>query len=135
MKIVIDSYAWIEIFLGSQKGRLASDTIEEAEVVITPETVLAEIARKYLREGVKEGIIRSRLLTISQSTEVSRIDEECAVESSKAYLEIEKKAKNLKISKPSLFDAIVLATARLNESRVLTGDPHFRDLPETIWLS
>jgi predicted nucleic acid-binding protein len=57
------------------------------------------------------------------------------MESSKANLEIEKKAKNLKISKPSLFDAIVLTTARLNESRILTGDPHFRDLPETIWLS
>jgi predicted nucleic acid-binding protein len=59
VKIVIDSHAWIEIFLGSQKGRLASDTIEEAEVVVTPESVLAEIARKYLREVVKEGIIRS----------------------------------------------------------------------------
>ena len=135
MKIVIDSYAWIEIFLGSRKGRLALNSIEEAELVITPEIVLAEIARKYLREGVKENTVRSRLRTISESSEVSQIDEECAMKSGKAYLDIEEKARKLKINKPSLFDTIVLATARLNDSKVLTGDPHFRNLSETIWLS
>lgn len=33
---------------------------------------------------------------------------------------------------PSLFDAIVLATARVYDSKVLTGDEHFEGLPETI---
>jgi hypothetical protein len=35
---------------------------------------------------------------------------------------------------PSLFDAIVLATGRVFEAKVLTGDEHFRNLPETLWL-
>ncbi len=66
MKIVVDSYAWIDIFLGSRKGREAADAIQEAELVLTPGVVLAEIARKYLREGLKENVIRSRLRTIAE---------------------------------------------------------------------
>jgi len=45
VRIVADTYAWIELFIGSE----------------TPDIVLAEIARKYLREGVGKGIIIERL--------------------------------------------------------------------------
>jgi predicted nucleic acid-binding protein len=134
VKIVVDSYAWIEIFLGSEKGQSASQAIQDAEQVITPEIVLAEISRKYFREGAKEQLIRSRLTTISQSSELSQIDETTAIESGKAYLEISEKARKSKGQKPSLFDAIILATARVNKAKVLTGDLHFRDLPETVFL-
>ena len=134
MKIVVDSYAWIEIFIGSEKGQSASQIIQDAERVITPELVLAEISRKYFREGEKEQLIRSRLETISQSSELSQIDETIAIESGKAYLEITEKAKKSKGQMPSLFDAIILATGRVNKARVLTGDLHFRNLPETLWL-
>ena len=134
VKIVVDAYAWIEIFLGSEKGQSAMEEIQDAELVLTPETVLAEIARKYLREGVKEQIIRSRLRTITESSELTHIDESTAMASGKAYVEILEKARKEKIEKPSLFDAVVLATARINGGKVLTGDQHFKDLPETIWL-
>lgn len=115
-------------------GQSASKTIQDAEQVITPEIVLAEISRKYFREGAREQTIRSRLTTISQSSELSQLDEAIAIESGKAYLEIFERAKKSKERNPSLFDAIVLATARVNNAGVLTGDIHFRDLPETIWL-
>jgi predicted nucleic acid-binding protein len=134
VKIVVDSYAWIEIFLGSKKGQSAFREISDAELVLTPEIVFAEISRKYLREGANENIIRSRLQTIFESSEPSRIDEAIAIASGKAYLEIEEKAKKEKMEKPSLFDGIVLATARVNNAKVLTGDPHFRALPDTLWL-
>ena len=134
VKIVVDSYAWVEIFLGTLKGQSASKVIQDAEQAITPEIVLAEISRKYFREGVKEQTIRSRLDIISQSSELSQIDETIAIESGKAYLELESKAKKLKDKSPSLFDAIILATARAHGGKVLTGDIHFKDLQDTIWL-
>jgi predicted nucleic acid-binding protein len=31
-------------------------------------------------------------------------------------------------------DSMILATARQSGSRIVTGDPHFRDLEETIML-
>jgi predicted nucleic acid-binding protein len=33
-----------------------------------------------------------------------------------------------------LGDAIIYATALQYQARVLTGDPHFRDLPEVVFL-
>jgi len=35
---------------------------------------------------------------------------------------------------PSLADAIILATARILDAKVVTGDQHFRGLPNVIWL-
>lgn len=134
MKIVVDSYAWIEIFKGSSQGEVALKHIRDAELVLTPGIVLAEISRKYLREGVKEKVILARLKTITEGSEMVQIDELMAVESSKAYMELEAKAKKDKIDKPSLFDGLVLGTARTNKASVLTGDPHFKGLPETQWI-
>jgi predicted nucleic acid-binding protein len=109
VKIIVDSYAWIEIFLGSAAGGEAREKIMKADQVFTPDTVLAEIARKYHRE-------------------------EIALDSAKAYEELESKARKERLDKPSLFDAIVLAVARANDGKVLTGDRHFQNLHETVWL-
>ena len=51
MKIVVDAYAWVEIFIGSERGNKAREILAKARETYTPDTVLAEVARKYLREG------------------------------------------------------------------------------------
>ena len=33
-----------------------------------------------------------------------------------------------------MFDSIVLADARIQVAKVLTGDRHFAGLPETLWV-
>ena len=134
MKIVADAYAWIEFFSGTSKGRFAKERMEEAETVITPDTVLAEVARKYLREEVGEETTRARLSMILEASEPAHVDDLLAIEASKAYFELQKKAKARGLRKPSLFDALVLASARRNGARVLTGDEHFEELPETLWM-
>jgi predicted nucleic acid-binding protein len=134
VKIVVDSYAWIEIFLGSATGDEARKCMTEAEEVFTPDTVLAEVARKYHGEGMTDSTIRTRLALILEASEVLRIDEEVALAAGKAYRELESKARKEKVRKPSLFDAIVLADARIQNAKVLTGDQHFAGLPETLWL-
>jgi predicted nucleic acid-binding protein len=45
-----------------------------------------------------------------------------------------REAKKEDFTTPSLFDAIPLAAARLLRAKILTGDEHFRNLPETIWM-
>ncbi len=134
MKIVIDSYAWIELFIGSAKGTKIKELLEEAEEIYTPGTVLAEIARKYVRDGIDEKTVDERLQLICSSSNITPIDAETAIESARCYLELAKVAKRSKLNAPSLFDAIVLGTSRLLKSKVLTGDEHFRNLPETIWI-
>ena len=135
MKTVIDSYAWVEIFKASSEGAAAKKQVEEADEAFTPDVVLAELAAKYLREGEGPDSIRDRLEAIAQATQVLEINIQVAQESAKASLELIKRARAKGLSKPGLADAIVLATTRTNHAKVLTGDPHFKDLPDTIWLS
>jgi predicted nucleic acid-binding protein len=134
MKLVIDSYAWVELFLGSEKGEKVNRMIAEAEEVRTPDIVLAEISRKYHRENIDEKKTMSRLQTISAASLVTPIDIQVALKAGRAYLELSEKARKEKRRSPSLFDGIVLATARTYSSKVLTGDEHFEALPETIWI-
>jgi hypothetical protein len=49
MKYVIDSYAWIEYFMGTKTGEKVKPIIENTEEKITPTICLAEIYAKTLR--------------------------------------------------------------------------------------
>ena len=134
MKIVIDSYAWIEHFIGSQKGRTVDKVLEDADEVYTPDVVLAEVARKYLREAFDKENINERLTQMEESSEIICIDAKLAGVAAACYLEMEANAKKSRLNSPSLFDAIILAASKSLGAKILTGDQHFKDLPETIWL-
>jgi hypothetical protein len=58
-------------FLGTAKGDRTKRLISEAEEIRTPDIVLAEIARKYHREQLDHGILRTRLETINSTTIVT----------------------------------------------------------------
>ena len=134
MNLVVDSYAWIELFLASEKGEKVKQVISDADEVRTPDIVLAEISRKYLREKGDDKRVTSRLETISSTSIVTPVDTQVALTAGRAYLELAEKARREKRRPPSLFDAIVLATAREYNSKVLTGDKHFESIPETIMI-
>lgn len=134
MKIVVDAYAWVEIFIGSEGGIRAGEILVEAREIYTPDVVLAEIARKYLREGVEEQVVLGRLRTIAEASDTPPVSVETALESARCYMELSEKAKREEVRPPSLFDAIVLATARVIDAKVVTGDEHFKNLPETLWI-
>jgi predicted nucleic acid-binding protein len=135
VKIVVDTYAWIELLLGSEKGKKVNEMLENADEVYTPSIGLAETARKFLREGSDEKTITESLDLITSASTITQIDPTVALEAAKCQSELSERAKKSKQNTPSLFDAIVLATARINKCKILTGDEHFKDLPETIWLS
>ncbi len=134
MRVLVDSYAWVELFLGSGKGGRVRELIESADEALTPDTVLAELARKYLREKVPERLIREKLSAVQGASHVLPITPELAMSASKAYLELVETARKRRLRTPSLFDGLVLGAARLHQAKVVTGDPHFQSLPETIWL-
>ena len=132
MKIVIDTHAWIELFIGSDKGRKVKEVIAKASDAFVPDIVFAEIARKYLKEGADEETVRQRLEWV---TDIARIpvNEEVALLSGKVYLELVEKSKAERTSKPGLA-AIVLAIARMLKAKVVTGDKHFKGLKEVVWI-
>ncbi|MBO3841061.1 MAG: PIN domain-containing protein [Candidatus Brockarchaeota archaeon] len=131
--MVADSYAWIEYFLGSDYGRILKDYIDTEELA-TPSIVLAEVARKYLREGVGEEDVVKRLNFIVASSIVKEVDPELSITAAKAYLELSEKAKAKGLRKPSLTDGIVLATGRTLKAKIVTGDEHFKGLDEVVYM-
>jgi len=132
--IVFDSYAWIEYFLGSEAGKIVKENLNIEEVV-TPSIVLAEIARKYLREQMDEKEIVRRLEFVSANSAIVEIDVDSSVVAAKAYLEILEKAKQEKLKKPSLTDGIVLAIGKTLGAKIITGDEHFKRLTEVIFIA
>ena len=130
---VYDTYAWIEYFRGSEKGAIVKRLLESQEGY-TPSIVLAEVARKYRREGFSEDDILKRLLFIAGKTEVVTIDIEISLKASEIYLELLELSKKLKLRTPSLADAIVYSIAMLKQDRLVTGDKLFRNIKNVIYI-
>jgi len=125
-KYVVDSYAWIEYFRGTSAGVKAKRYIEEEDSA-TPTIVIAELSRKLLKEieagrETPEGR-KARLEFIKTSTIIVNLTQDIAVLAGEIDVERKREVKGW-----GLADSIILATARKNKAKVVTGDEHFRDL-------
>ena len=122
---VVDTFAWIEYFAGSEEGQKVRPYVEGGETV-TPSIVIAEFTDKYEREGKNP---KERLSFIRTKSAVSPLDDDLAESAGKINAERRKKVKGW-----GLVDSVVLATARAKGAKVVTGDEHFRDLEETVMI-
>jgi predicted nucleic acid-binding protein len=134
MMLTVDSYAWIEAIRGTPEGHRAVELMESADGCTTASISLAEVAQYCQRVGLSQREVAIKLRWIEESARVEPLDSLHAIAGAWALLELRASARRRRLSPPGLGDGLVLATARLNSSRVLTGDPHFEGLPETIWL-
>jgi len=98
--------------------------------------VLAEVARKYLKEEVEQQVVLDRLKKIVEASDAVPMSLEVAPESAKSYCSSLIGLEVSRFETRRLFDPIMPATDRaLNgRAKVVTGDEHFRNLPETVWL-
>jgi len=108
--------------------------IEKASDCFTCSISLAEVASFGLRHGMTSFTILSGIHRISEASAIVEIDANLAVEGASATEELRRLAKRRSIPLPGLSDGLILAAARRTNSKLLTGDAHFRGLPETLWL-
>ena len=127
-KIVIDTYAWIEYFRGSDEGLKAKKFIEDDFELFTPSIVIAELSDKYRREDITEWEIRKRYIKLK--TKMLYLDENVADKAGELKQELKKKYKDA-----GLADAIVFAHSLDVEARILTGDKHLKNLKHSIDLT
>lgn len=131
--IIADSWIWIEYFRGTKSGKMLEKYLRNKEVA-TPNIVLLEVSSKYIREGVSKEDLKLRLRFIVAKSSIVEFDYELAVNAADCLLELRKHAKKLGIKKkPGIADALILAIARKLGAKILTGDEHFKDLPEVIF--
>jgi len=129
MRYVLDSYAWFEYFMGTVAGEKAKKIIDSsADEKLTPTICVAEIYAKVLRvEGLERAELRREFIKL-RSALVS-LTEEIAVEAAKTDVEMKKK-----VAGWGLADSIVLGTTKKKRAKVLTGDEHFLNLEETVYI-
>ncbi|MGP8071416.1 MAG: type II toxin-antitoxin system VapC family toxin [Candidatus Bathyarchaeia archaeon] len=125
MKYIIDSYAWLEYFMGTEAGRKVKEIIDSEEhEKLTPSICLAETYAKILKiEDEKKAELRRAF--IKSRSALIPLTEEIAVEAAKTDVAMKRTVQGW-----GLADSIVLSTARNRNGKVVTGDPHFRGLTE-----
>jgi predicted nucleic acid-binding protein len=128
MKYVIDSYAWLEYFMGTEVGEKAKPIIEGAEEKITPTICVAEVYAKTLKVENEELAEKQRVF-IKEKSALAILDEKTAVESAKVQIKMKKE-----IHGWGLADSIVYATAVLKKAEVVTGDEHFKKLENVFFI-
>jgi predicted nucleic acid-binding protein len=127
-------YAWVELFIGSEKGKMVKDKLGAADEVYTPDIVLAELAWKYRGERVEAHIVEARLSKVLELSRMVPVGKDVAIKAAELDNELRKKAREAGLREPGLFDAMVLAVAKVLNASLITGDEHFRERPEVIWV-
>jgi predicted nucleic acid-binding protein len=123
--ILFDTYAWIEYFKGTEKGKVAEKFMFE-EDIITPSIVLIELSCKSAKE---KWDFESYLNFIKSKSKIIGLNEKTIIKCGKIYTKEKEKKPNFGIA-----DGIILTTALEINCKILTGDKHFSDLKETIML-
>ena len=115
--IVIDSSGWIEFFLDGPKSGIYARYLQHPEKIFTPAIVVYEVYKKIKRER-GEPLAKLCVAQI-EKTQVVPITEAIALLAADLSLEF---------SLP-MADSLVLATARMQQSELMTSDPDFQNIP------
>jgi len=126
--ILIDTCTWIEIFRNSPWGRQALECIEQNSPLAVSVLTLYELQYRF-NDKYGEEKTGSFIATILTHAEVIPVDMQIAIAAGTIRTGQKKKGNGM-----GAVDCMILATARINNLNVLTGDRHFDGLEETIVL-
>lgn len=128
MRYVIDSYAWIEYFMGTRAGEKVKPIVEGLEEKITPTICLAEVYAKTIKVESEELAEKQRRF-IKERSIILPLDEAIAIESAKMDVVMKKKVRGW-----GLADSIVYSTGLVKKARIVTGDEHFKNLENVFFI-
>ncbi|MBN1762785.1 MAG: type II toxin-antitoxin system VapC family toxin [Methanomicrobia archaeon] len=121
--ILVDSFAWLEILQGSERGRAALNLIRQSEKVFISVLNLYEL--RYRIEQLKDEQTANEFLkTIQVHAKTINVDDEIALQGAQLKLKYGLGA----------IDSLLLATARVHNLKLLTGDKHFETMPDAILI-
>ena len=125
MRVLFDTYAWVEYFLGSTKGKIVEKILEQNEV-LTPVIVLIELSCKAARERWN---FNKQLEFIKAKSLILDIGEKVILKTGSVYLKMRSNIKDF-----GFIDSIILATSMIEMADIVTGDKHFRNLNNVKYL-
>lgn len=126
-KYIVDAWAWIEYFRGSEYGAKLNDIFEEpAADVYTCAITVAEVISKTARDGRDVEAAYDMILSNAQ---ITKIDEQISKQAGLVHSKMRQTTKDFGIA-----DAYILATASKLKAKIITGDPHFKGLENAIMI-
>lgn len=120
---VFDSYAWVEFFDGTEKGKKVKDLMDTGKIA-TSAITFAELSDKCAREGREAKLF---VLFIQTKATIIAVTPEISMRAGKTKYELRKTSKNV-----SLADAIHYQTAKELGATFVTGDPDFENVKENV---
>ena len=123
--ILLDTWAWIEYFKGSEKGNKIKSIIENRQIY-TSAISIAEISKWFCqnKEDIKIGIQQ-----LKENSIIIDLEEPILIESGRQYVELRKIKKDI-----GLIDVIIYTTAILHDLNVITNDNDFKGLPKVDFI-
>ena len=126
-KYIVDAWAWIEYFRGTEYGAKLNDILEDPTTdIYTCAITIAEIISKTARDGRDVEAAYDMLLSNSQ---IIKLDEKISKQAGLIHFKMRKTSKDFGIA-----DAFILAAANKLEAKIITGDPHFKGLENAIMI-
>ena len=123
--MMIDAFAWLEYFKGSDKGKKVAEIIQNNES-FTATTTIAEVASRMLR--THEDAKAARQL-IEGNSIIVEITSEIAAQAGEIHCAAKKQNKEF-----GMLDAFVVASAQAKNAVVLTGDEDFKPFRNVIFI-
>ncbi len=125
--VVFDTYAWVEYVLSGPYAEEVERRLATAAEALTPASVIGELKEVMLRHDVDAEKIDLIMKYVKGKTTVVNIDAEIAEKAGEINYEYKKTIKGW-----GMLDSLVYAATVARKAKVVTGDTHFKDLPNVI---
>ena len=126
-KFIVDAWAWIEYFRGTAYGAKLNDILEDPTTdVYTCAITIAEIISKTARE---DRDIEAAYDIVVSNSQIIKLDEEISKQAGFLHYKMRQTSKDFGIA-----DAFILAAANRFDAKIITGDPHFKGLKNTLMI-
>ena len=126
-RFVMDAFAWIEYFDGTERGSNVEKIIENKEnEIFTSFVTLAEVISKAKRKGFDAKEVSLALSALSKMPEINRT---ISIETGLFHAEMKKTQKDF-----GLADSFVVIAAKQLDAKILTGDSHFKNMKEAVMI-
>lgn len=127
MKCLIDAYAWVEYFEGTEKGLKVKKIIDNPQnSIFSSVLTIAEMASKAKRSGKDAEEIIAAIFSLSS---IVYVTDAIAMQAGLIHAEKRRTIKDF-----GLIDAFLLAHSQNENFAVVSGDKHFKGIKNAMLI-
>ncbi|MFB6217007.1 MAG: PIN domain-containing protein [Candidatus Aenigmatarchaeota archaeon] len=124
---LLDTWAWIEFYIGSEKGKKVYELLESSEKCFTSMVTVAELSDNFQSGNLESDNSWDEIRAFIESkTEIIELDTEICSNAGRIKHEEREKYPDF-----GLMDSIILSSARKHNLNIITGDKHLKDMERT----